>query len=276
MSDPVASLDGVAHEPGAAKPDAVLEIEGLRRSFGGLQAVDVDRLEIQRHTVTSLIGPNGAGKTTLFNLMSGFDDPDEGTWHLNGGPLVGIAAHQVARRGLVRTFQLTRSLARLTVMENMLLADQNNPGVTIRGALFGGWRAAEADAKERAAELLERFELLGMADEYAGSLSGGQRKLLEVARALMAEPEVIMLDEPMAGVNPVLTQSLLEHITGLRDDGKTVVFIEHDMDVVQEISDWVVVLAEGRVIAEGPPGAIAKNPAVIDAYLGAHHGEAAS
>jgi branched-chain amino acid transport system ATP-binding protein len=146
----------------------------------------------------------------------------------------------------------------------------------MRGALLGGWRAAEADATERAAALLDRFELLGMADEYAGSLSGGQRKLLEVARALMAEPEVIMLDEPMAGVNPVLTQSLLEHITGLRDDGKTVVFIEHDMDVVQEISDWVVVLAEGRVIAEGPPGAIAKNPAVIDAYLGAHHGEAAS
>jgi branched-chain amino acid transport system ATP-binding protein len=276
MSDPIASLESVAHEPGAAKPDAVLEIEGLRRSFGGLQAVDVDRLGIQRHTVTSLIGPNGAGKTTLFNLISGFDDPDEGAWHLNGGPLVGIAAHQVARRGLVRTFQLTRSLARLTVMENMLLADQNNPGVTMRGALLGGWRAAEADATERAAALLDRFELLGMADEYAGSLSGGQRKLLEVARALMAEPEVIMLDEPMAGVNPVLTQSLLEHITGLRDDGKTVVFIEHDMDVVQEISDWVVVLAEGRVIAEGPPGVIAKNPRVIDAYLGAHHGEAAS
>jgi neutral amino acid transport system ATP-binding protein len=131
------------------------------------------------------------------------------------------------------------------------------------------------DATKRADELLSRFELEDVADEYAGALSGGQRKLLEVARALMVDPEVIMLDEPMAGVNPALTQSLLAHITDLRDHGKTVIFIEHDMDVVQEISDWVVVLAEGAVIAEGPPTSMATNSAVVDAYLGAHHGEAA-
>ena len=239
--------------------------------------MNVDHLEIQRRTITSLIGPNGAGKTTFFNLLSGFDRPDEGEWHLNGGRLVGISAHRVARRGMVRTFQLTRSLARLTVMENMLVADQGNPGERLAGALFGGWRKAE-DAATRGApiELLERFGLTQMSDEFAGSLSGGQRKLLEVARALMVDPEVIMLDEPMAGVNPVLTQSLLHHITGLRDDGKTVIFIEHDMDVVQEISDWVVVMAEGSVIAEGPPESIGTNRKVIDAYLGAHHGEAAS
>jgi branched-chain amino acid transport system ATP-binding protein len=270
------SLADVPYVPGVAKPDPVLAMDGIRRSFGGLKAVDVKHLEIERHTVTSLIGPNGAGKTTLFNLVSGFDKPDGGEWHLNGGTLVGISAHQVARKGMVRTFQLTRSLARLTVQENMLVADQNNPGESLRGALFGGWGSAERHARIRATELLERFELEGMSDEYAGALSGGQRKLLEVARALMVDPEVIMLDEPMAGVNPALTQTLLGHITNLRDDGKTVIFIEHDMDVVQEISDWVVVLAEGGVIAEGPPESIAKDPAVIDAYLGAHHGEAAS
>lgn len=269
-------LDSTPAEPGVAKPDAVIVVNDLRRSFGGLQAVAVEHLEIQRRTVTSLIGPNGAGKTTLFNVVSGFDKPDKGEWHLNGGALVGIAAHNVARRGMVRTFQLTRSLARLTVMENMLVADQNNPGEKVTGALFGGWRKAEAEATIRGSALLERFGLIEKADDYAGSLSGGQRKLLEVARALMVDPEVIMLDEPMAGVNPALTQSLLSHITSLRDDGKTVIFIEHDMDVVQEISDWVVVLAEGRVIAEGPPRSIPTNRAVVDAYLGAHHGEAAS
>jgi neutral amino acid transport system ATP-binding protein len=268
-------MAGVAPEPGVGKPNPVLIANGLQRSFGGLHAVDIDHLEIERHTVTSLIGPNGAGKTTLFNLLTGFDKPDAGEWHLDGGALVGIAAFQVARRGMVRTFQLTRSLARLTVMDNMLVAAKDHKGEGLWGSLVGGWHATERANEERARELLERFGLDHMADEFAGSLSGGQRKLLEMARALMMDPGVVMLDEPMAGVNPALTQSLLSHITGLRDGGKTVVFIEHDMDVVQEISDWVVVMAQGRVIAEGPPDVIAKNPAVIDAYLGAHHGEAA-
>jgi len=268
-------MDGVAPEPGVHKPNPVLVAKDLQKSFGGLRAVDIDHLEIQRHTVTSLIGPNGAGKTTLFNLLTGFDKPDAGEWHLNGGGLVGIAAYRVARRGMVRTFQLTRSLARLTVMDNMLVAAKDNKGEGLWGALTGGWHSTEDANEERASELLDRFGLDHMADEYAGSLSGGQRKLLEMARALMMDPEVVMLDEPMAGVNPALTQSLLGHITGLRDGGKTVVFVEHDMDVVQEISDWVIVMAQGRVIAEGPPDIIATNPSVIDAYLGAHHGEAA-
>ena len=268
-------MDGVAPEPGVHKPNPVLVAKDLQKSFGGLRAVDIDHLEIQRHTVTSLIGPNGAGKTTLFNLLTGFDKPDAGEWHLNGGGLVAIAAYRVARRGMVRTFQLTRSLARLTVMDNMLVAAKDNKGEGLWGALTGGWHATEDANEERASELLDRFGLDHMADEYAGSLSGGQRKLLEMARALMMDPEVVMLDEPMAGVNPALTQSLLGHITGLRDGGKTVVFVEHDMDVVQEISDWVIVMAQGRVIAEGPPDIIATNPSVIDAYLGAHHGEAA-
>jgi neutral amino acid transport system ATP-binding protein len=266
-------LADVTPEPGIAKPDPILVVDSVRRAFGGVQAVDVDHLEIQRGTITSLIGPNGAGKTTLFNLLSGFDRPDGGHWHLDGGALVGIPSFRIARRGMVRTFQLTRSLARLTVLENMLVGAKEHPGESFWGALVGNWRATEAANEERAMELLSHFGLDEMSDQYAGSLSGGQRKLLEMARALMVDPELVMLDEPMAGVNPALTQSLLTHITALRDQGRTVVFIEHDMDVVQEISDWVIVMGQGRVIAEGPPAQIAANPEVIDAYLGRHHGE---
>jgi neutral amino acid transport system ATP-binding protein len=266
----------VEPKPGVAKPDAVVVAHGVQRFFGGLRAVDVDHLEIQRNSITALIGPNGAGKTTFFNLLTGFDEATAGSWQLDGGPIAGIPAYQVARRGMVRTFQLTRALPRLTVMENVMLAAAHHPGESVSRALVGFWRPKEAEASEHAWQLLGRFGLQHMADEYAGTLSGGQRKLLEMARAMMVNPEVIMLDEPMAGINPALTQSLLEHIVGLRADGRTVVFVEHDMDVVQEISDWVVVLAEGRVIAEDRPEGIAGNRDVIDAYLGTHHGEAAS
>jgi branched-chain amino acid transport system ATP-binding protein len=266
-------MQSIPAEPGVPKPDPILIVEGLRRTFGGLTAVDTERLEIQRGTITSLIGPNGAGKTTLFNLLTGFDQPQEGRWHLNGGPLVGISAFRVARRGMVRTFQLTKSLARLTVLENMLVAAKDQIGESFWGGLFGNWTHIEEANERKAMESLERFDLAHMAGEYAGGLSGGQRKLLEMARALMVDPELVMLDEPTAGVNPVLTDSLLRHIIGLRDLGMTVVFIEHDMDVIQEISDWVVCMSQGRVIAEGPPGVVARNPDVIDAYLGTHHGE---
>lgn len=273
MVDRHPAFAAVPPEPGAPKPDPILEANGLQRFFGGLHAVDVDHLEVERGTITSLIGPNGAGKTTLFNLLTGFDKPNHGEWHLNGGPLVGIPSFRIARSGMVRTFQLTKSLSRLTVLENMMVATKDHVGESFWGALFGRWRHIEAENELIALASLERFGLLHMRNEYAGSLSGGQRKLLEMARALMVAPDVIMLDEPMAGVNPALTQSLLEHIVSLRADGKTVIFIEHDMDVVQEISDWVVVMAQGKVIAEGPPEQIAMNSAVIDAYLGEHHGE---
>ena len=263
----------IAHEPGVSKPDPVLTIDGMRRAFGGLRAVDIDHLEIQRNTITSIIGPNGAGKTTLFNLLTGFEAPDQGSFSLDGDLLVGVPAHGVAQRGMVRTFQLTKVLPRLTVLENMLVAARVQPGASLRGAILGGWRGAERENEKQARETLERFGLTAMADQYAGRLSGGQRKLLEMARALMVRPTVVLLDEPTAGVNPVLIQSLLEHVKGLRESGMTVLFVEHDMDVVQSISDWVVVVAEGHVIAEGPPGVIARNPAVIEAYLGKHRGE---
>jgi branched-chain amino acid transport system ATP-binding protein len=271
MSADVEPLAGVAQTPGAAKPDPMLVVDGVRRAFGGLVAVDVEHLEVQRAHITALIGPNGAGKTTFFNLLTGFDKPDSGSWTFDGRQMSGLSAHRVARTGMVRTFQLTKALARLTVIENMKLGATGQRGENMFRALFPPlWSAQEREIEARAVSLLERFNLAHMRDSFAGNLSGGQRKLLEMARALMADPRLIMLDEPMAGVNPALTQSLLEHVKDLRSEGRTVVFVEHDMDVVYDISDWVVVMAEGRVIAEGPPRSIGTNPHVIDAYLGAH------
>ncbi len=269
------TLRMVSQEPGVAKPDPILIISNVRRSFGGLVAVDVEHLEVQRGVITALIGPNGAGKTTFFNLLTNFDQPDAGTRLFDGRDLSGIPAHRVANLGMVRTFQLTKSLSRMTVIDNMRLGATNQAGETLGKALLPfTWKRQEEEVTARADELLERFNLAHMREEFAGTLSGGQRKLLEMARALMVQPTMVMLDEPMAGVNPALKQSLLDHVKNLREQGMTVVFVEHDMDMVQEISDWVVVMAEGRIIAEGPPESIANNQAVINAYLGAHHDSA--
>jgi len=222
--------------------------------------------------VSTITGLPYVGKTTLFNLLTGFDKPQEGRWTFSGRDVTGLAAYRVARLGMVRTFQLTKSLALLSVIENMKLGAVGQRGERMfTGLLRALWGAQEREIEARADDLLERFKLAHMREEFAGSLSGGQRKLLEMARALMVQPNLVMLDEPMAGVNPALTQSLLQHIKDLRTDGMSVVFVEHDMDVVYDISDWVVVLAEGRVIAEGPPDVIGSNPEVIDAYLGRHH-----
>jgi branched-chain amino acid transport system ATP-binding protein len=228
-------------------------------------------LEIPSGAITALIGPNGAGKTTLFNLMTGFDTPDSGEWSFSGDSLVGVPAFKVAQRGQVRTFQLTKALGLLSVLDNMKLGAKDQQGEKIFSSLFPAlWKKQDADIEERALELLERFKLIKLKDEFAASLSGGQRKLLEMARALMSKPTLVMLDEPMAGVNPALTESLLGHILDLKAQGMTVLFVEHDMHMVRHIADWVVVMAEGAVIAEGPPEAVMKDPAVIDAYLGSH------
>ena len=268
---PARRFEGVASQPGAEKPDAILVIDELRRSFGGITAVDIDHLEIERGAITALIGPNGAGKTTLFNLLTGFDRPDGGSWAFDGRPRPGRRPHEMARAGMVRTFQLTRSLGRLSVLENMMLGVPAQRGEHLHAALWRAiWRAQERDVEARASSMLARFDLARVADDYAGTLSGGQRKLLEMARALMTEPRLVMLDEPVAGVNPALTESLLVHIRELREAGMTVVFVEHDMDVVMDISEWVVVMAQGRVIAEGPPSEVVTNPDVVDAYLGSH------
>jgi branched-chain amino acid transport system ATP-binding protein len=257
--------------PGVAKVDPIIVADHITRTFGGLKAVDVDHLEIPRNAITALIGPNGAGKTTLFNLLTGFDKPNTGTWTFNGTSLSNVPAFRVSRLGLVRTFQLTKALGLLTVLENMKLGAKGQTGEGLfRSLLPFLWRKQDTEFEVKAAELLARFKLDAKSDDYAASLSGGQRKLLEMARALMSDPTLVMLDEPMAGVNPALTQSLLDHILGLKEEGMTVLFVEHDMHMVRHIADWVVVMAEGRVVAEGPPDAVMKDPAVIDAYLGSH------
>ncbi|MFN0027021.1 MAG: ABC transporter ATP-binding protein [Acidimicrobiales bacterium] len=267
-----AAFEGLAYEPGVAKPDPLLVADRLRRTFGGLVAVDVHHVEFQRGAITALIGPNGAGKTTFFNLITGFDQPDSGDWRFDGKAVDRASPYRLARAGMVRTFQLTKSLTRLTVIENMKLGALGQRGESIFAGLFRPlWREQESQIEARADDLLARFKLDHMRGEFAGNLSGGQRKLLEMARALMADPKLVMLDEPMAGVNPALTQSLLSHVKELRNEGRTVIFVEHDMDVVHDISDWVVVMAEGRILAEGPPDSIGANQAVIDAYLGTHH-----
>jgi neutral amino acid transport system ATP-binding protein len=262
----------VPHEPASPKPDPILVADNVVRRFGGLTAVDVGHVEIQRGSITALIGPNGAGKTTFFNLLTGFDRPDSGSWNFNGRSLSGMPAYKVARGGMVRTFQLTKALSKLTVIENMRLGAVGQRGESVWRAMFAGfWRNQEIEITDRADELLGRFTLDTKRDDFAGSLSGGQRKLLEMARALMVGPEMVMLDEPMAGVNPALTQSLLGHVKNLREQGMTVLFVEHDMDMVRDISDWVLVMAQGKLIAEGPPDSVMSDVRVIDAYLGAHH-----
>ena len=269
--DSVNPFAGLEPVPGVAKPDPILVADSVTRRFGGLVAVDVDHLEVQRNTITALIGPNGAGKTTFFNLLTNFDTADTGTWSFNRRPMQRVRPHQAARLGMVRTFQLTKSLSRMSVLENMRLGATAQKGENLLTAPFKFlWKDQEAEITARADALLERFKMDHMREEFAGSLSGGQRKLLEMARALMVEPEMVMLDEPMAGVNPALKQSLLDHVKGLKAEGRTVLFVEHDMDMVHEISDWVIVMAEGRIIAEGTPEFIGGNQAVIDAYLGAH------
>ena len=260
--------------PGVKKVDPIIVADNITRTFGGLTAVQVEHLEIPRGAITALIGPNGAGKTTLFNLLTGFDKPDTGEWTFDGQGISGIPAFRVARKGQVRTFQLTKALGLLTVLDNMKLGAKGQSGESLARALFPWfWRKQEREIEARAIELLTRFKLDAKKDDYAASLSGGQRKLLEMARALMSEPSLVMLDEPMAGVNPALTQSLLDHILDLKTQGMTVLFVEHDMHMVRHIADWVVVMAEGRVVAEGDPHEVMANPAVIDAYLGSHHDE---
>ncbi|XVU22402.1 ABC transporter ATP-binding protein [Actinoplanes sp. CA-054009] len=256
--------------PGRPAVDAILVADGVHRHFAGITAVDVGHFEVPRGKITALIGPNGAGKTTFFNLLTGFDQPQRGTWSFDGRPLRGLAPYKVARLGMVRTFQLTKVLGRLTVLDNMLLGSGRQTGERLRNALLPFlWKRQHKSDIERARELLTRFKL--GPDAYAASLSGGQRKLLEMARALMSEPTLVMLDEPMAGVNPALTQSLLGHIRDLKEEGMTVLFVEHDMHMVRSIADHVVVMAAGRIIAEGAPESVLSEQAVIDAYLGDHH-----
>ena len=257
--------------PGCAKVDPIVVADAVTKTFGGLTAVDVEHLEVPRHAITALIGPNGAGKTTFFNLLTGFDKPDRGYWEFNGKGIAGVPAWKISRMGQVRTFQLTKAFGGLTVLDSMKLGARDQRGEHFWSALVPpSWRPQEREIEERALHLLREFKLYEKRDDMALSMSGGQRKLLEMARALMSSPQLVMLDEPMAGVNPALTQSLLGHIVRLKEEGMSVVFVEHDMHMVQAIADWVVVMAEGRIVAEGVPAEVMRDQVVVDAYLGAN------
>ena len=251
---------------------AIFVADGVVKRFGGIRAVDGATMSVREGSITALIGPNGAGKTTFFNVITGFYRPDGGGATFEGRPILGRPPYAIARLGMVRTFQITKALARMPVIDNMMLAAPDQPGERLINVVFRPARSRrrEGQVRERAMELLEVFNLTRLADEYAGTLSGGQRKLLELSRALMASPRFLLLDEPMAGINPTLGRRLLDHMQRLRtEEGVTFLFIEHDMEVVMNHSDRVVVMAEGRVIAEGEPHAVREDQAVIDAYLGA-------
>jgi branched-chain amino acid transport system ATP-binding protein len=265
---------------GALAPPAevVLGVRDLSKSFGGVRAVEGASLDVERGSITALIGPNGAGKTTLFNLVTGFLPPDSGAVVYEGTSVYGKPPYRIAGRGLMRTFQMTKALAAMTVLENMVLGATDQPGERLSGLARHpvGWRRSEREARARALDLLEHFRLATHANAYAATLSGGQRKLLELARLLMAGPRLVLLDEPLAGVHRVLGRELLAHIHELRvERGMTFVFIEHDMEVVMENADRVIVMAHGRVIAAGAPAEVRRDPAVIDAYLGTETEDAA-
>jgi branched-chain amino acid transport system ATP-binding protein len=318
---------------------AILEVEDLRKTFGGIVAVDGATFDIERGSITGLIGPNGAGKTTTFNLISGFYEPDGGEVRYDGerlqdlmrphrdekviwggatgltagalggivgaGPLglspvvalgpLGVGAaggvgfylaqerlrqsreghtnsrpFMLAREGLVRTFQITRELSEMTVLENLMLAPQGQAGENLLNTWFrrGDVATEEAAVRDRAEEMLELLEIDHVADEQAGNLSGGQRKLLELGRVLMLDPELILLDEPVAGVNPALTEKLMDRIETLRGEGYTFCIVEHDMEVIMELSDTIIVMNEGKKLVEGTPDEVRNDQAVIDAYLG--------
>lgn len=256
----------------------ILFVRDLARSFGGLHAVDGATFAVQPGSITALIGPNGAGKTTAFNLITGFIKPDRGDVEFHGTSVVRHSPHAVAKRGMMRTFQITKALSAMTVMDNMTLAAGNQPGERLAGLLAHPLRWTQIDAgnRERAMAILERFRLTDHAHAYAGTLSGGQRKLLEFARLLMAEPKLVLLDEPLAGVNAVLGAQILAHMHDLRRERHmTFLFIEHDMEAVMNNADTVIVMAQGRVIASGLPHEVRQDAAVIDAYLGTHAGEIA-
>src|SRR3954453_9678631 len=279
LADPAARrqlMSQVQPEPGSPKPDSILKVTNIVRNFGGITAAHGNPPEVPSGIIPAVIGPKGAGKTTFFNLITGFDRPTSAGqgahWSFDGATLDRTSASRVPKSGMVRTFQLTKALSRMTVMDNMMLGAQNQSGEVLAKSLFKPfWSAQEKNIEAKAVELLRRFNLLEKRTDYAGSLSGGQRKLLEMACALRTARKMIILAEAMAGVNPALPQSLLAHVQSLRDEGMTVLFVEHDMHVVRHISDWVVGMAEGRLAAEGRAQTVMSNPAVIDAYLGAHH-----
>jgi neutral amino acid transport system ATP-binding protein len=251
--------------------EVFFRVSDLVKRFDGFAAVNGTTFEIEEGSITALIGPNGAGKTTVFNLISSFLSLDEGTIEFAGRQVEGLRPHDVARAGIGRTFQTTRVLHKMSVLDNVRVAAMGHPGERLRWSMLRTKRTRvfEADVDQRAAEMLELVGLTKMADEYAATLSGGQRKLLEFARVMMQSPRLVLLDEPTAGVLPTLGETLIGHVKAQRQaHGTTFIIIEHNMDVVMSVSDRVIVMNDGAVIADGAPSEIQANETVIDAYLG--------
>ncbi|WP_135830029.1 ABC transporter ATP-binding protein [Halorussus halobius] len=252
--------------------DVPLEVEGLRKTFGGITAVDDVSFGVEKGSLTGLIGPNGAGKSTTFNLITGMHEPDSGAVRFNGEDVTGLPPHEIATRGLARTFQIARELEEMTVLENMMLAPKGQMGESLWRSVTPGLRndvqRQETEQLERVWDVLDFFEIDHLAEEYAGNLSGGQRKLLEMARALLTDPDVLLLDEPFAGVNPSLEKRLLEHVHDLREEGYTFLIVEHDMDLIMENCERVIVMHQGRILKDGTPTEVKQSEDVIEAYLG--------
>ncbi|MGA8633228.1 MAG: ABC transporter ATP-binding protein [Candidatus Dormiibacterota bacterium] len=253
--------------PAPAEP--MLQASDLRRSFGGVDAVAGASFAVRPGTITGLIGPNGAGKSTVINIIGGQMRPDGGRVLFRGREIQGLPPHRVARAGLVRTFQTANVFARLTVLENLLLGARPWDGETFHAALLGRWfwRRRETELVDRAESMLDRFGMRRMENDDAGTLSGGQKRILEIMRALMSEPVMLLLDEPMAGVNPTLAHTIGDHLHDLRVQGMTMLMIEHDLALVDRLCDSVVVMAQGRVLAEGSLRDLRQSREVLDAYL---------
>ncbi len=266
-----ATTSDTESEP-AVDADTILEVDGLEKRFGGIVAVDGTSFSVERGTITGLIGPNGAGKSTTFNCITGVHEPDGGSVVFDGIDITGKPPEQIANHGLVRTFQIARELPEMTVLENMMLGPKGQRGEDIWRSVLPGARSGvieqEEQLREQTWETLEFFEIDHLAEEYAGTLSGGQRKLLDLARALSTDPEMLLLDEPMAGVNPSLETKLLDRVHDLKQQGYSFLLVEHDMDVIMEHCERVIVLHQGSVLAEGAPEEIRSNEAVVEAYLG--------